>query len=477
MLRFLSELPVQIIAWLSDLLEKLLRGVGGVFRGSSLDDSEQPVGIRGFIRKGVGKLFWFFAQLVTYPFAGFLYRGLRFRAFILSIPFCVVLLGVVMIWLVVFFNRERILNRYLARVQNAYSKEDGRLGVRFALRWIDEPDYANAERKFLYSLVEIQAGNDLLAEKVLESLSPEDSNGLGIAHFWRANRYASRLENDSLDDATRSDYLSRFRWHLERVSGVSPNQIAVLNALEALWDGREDEAESIYRNVWQQDPYQSVGFAALLKKLGREDQRAEVLQLGAEQLTNRLRTDPWNRALRGQLALAYEAREDWDKAEGVYLEGFQITRDPETKSAYESFLDRRVAVALKDPVNYRELAYCMVRLVRTQGASEPVLELLSRSFLRPQEDLLQLQTELHQGLVKGLDLPIVHMCLAICKVLLNDVESGQWHIEQAYRYEPEAKKLTESLLESLIQDSVDRSEYQDRLRSWCERLMKDAPRL
>ena len=233
MLRFLAELPVLIIAWLSDSLEIALRFLGRIFRVGDQEESEQSGGFSGRIKRTIGQSFWFLARLITYPFAGFFFRGRRFWMFLGSIPFFVAGTGVFGLSLAVVLNHERILNRYLSRVQNAYTKQSGTLGARYALRWIDDRGYANADRKFLYSLVEIQAGQNDAGERVLEQLSPEDSAGLGIAHFWRAGKCAAELDAEPIDGPTRQETLKRFRWHLSNASGVRPAQIAVLEAMDA----------------------------------------------------------------------------------------------------------------------------------------------------------------------------------------------------------------------------------------------------
>jgi len=469
MLRFLAELPVRIIAWLSDTLEKTLRFVGRVVGVWGYEDPDSAVGVMAWLRGGIRKGFWAFARLVSYPVAGFLYRGPQRRAFLLSIPFFTAFLGVLAVWLVVAFNNERILNRYLARVQNAYTKQNGKLGVRYATRWIGDPSYANADREFLYSLVQVQAGNPKFAEGILEHLSPEDSTGLGIAHFWRANQCALTLQSGSMGESQRGECLDRFRRHLKRASGVSPGQIAILEALDAYWDGRAADAEARYRAVWEQDPFQSVGFAELLTKLGKEQERMQVLKSGAERVSDRLRTDPSNRGIRYRLADVYEAMGEWGKAEVVYMEGYQINRDSVTSTAYREFLYRRAEAALKEPLQYRELAYCLVRLMRTQGSAQRTQQVLAKGFLRPGQELVQLQRELNQWLVEGLDLPLVHLSLALCKILTGEQASGDWHLEQAYRYEETSRGIAEPMLDYLLDASPSGSEYYERLQTWRDR--------
>jgi len=368
--------------------------------------------------------------------------------------------------LLVAFNRERILNRYLARVQNAYSKQDGPKGVRAAMRWIGDMEFANADRKFLYSLVEIQNGNARSAERILEGLSPRDSTGLGIAHYWKASQCVGKLEESSLGESQRRELLEELDWHLERASGVRPEQIALLESMKAFWDGRLDEAESKYREVFDSDVFQSLGFASLLKRLGKDQERQTVLKTGAERMADGLRSDPWNRAYRVQLAYLYEALGEWGRAEQVHLEGYKIHRDQDSIDAYLASLERRAEAALKEPRNLREVAYCLVKFLRTSGAGPRVQDIMARSLLRPQSELLELQKQLQQWLVEGLDLPMVHLSLSFCKGLSGDEASRDWHLEQACRYEQDTIALVQPLIGAMQEASKNQQELHERMERW-----------
>jgi len=466
MLRFLADLPVRIIAWISDLLEIMLRFFGGLLDRGNFEDSDRPVGFYRSLNRKLAKFFWFLAQLISYPIAGFFFRGERRRAFLCSIPFWLLGSSVMASCLLVAFNRERILNRYLARVQNAYSKQDGPKGVRAAMRWIGDTEFANADRKFLYSLVEIQNGNARSAERILEGLSPRDSTGLGIAHYWKASQCVGKLEESTLGESQRRELLDELDWHLERASGVRPEQIALLESMKAFWDGRLDEAESKYRQVFESDVFQSLGFASLLKRLGKDQERQTVLKTGAERMADRLRSDPWNRAYRVQLASLYEALGEWGKAEQVNLEGYKIHRDQDSIDAYLASMERRTEAALKEPRDLREVAYCLVKFLRTTGASPRVQDIMARSLLRPQSELLEIQKQLQRWLVEGLDLPMVHLSLSFCKGLSGDDSSRDWHLEQACRYEQDTIALVQPLIGAMQEASKNQQELHERMERW-----------
>ena len=466
MLRFLADLPVRIIAWISDLLEITLRFFGGLLDRGNFEDSDRPVGFYRSLNRKLAKFFWFLAQLISYPIAGFFFRGERRRAFLCSIPFWLLGSSVMASCLLVAFNRERILNRYLARVQNAYSKQDGPKGVRAAMRWIGDTEFANADRKFLYSLVEIQNGNAGSAERILEGLSPRDSTGLGIAHYWKASQCVGKLEESSLGESQRRELLDELDWHLERASGVRPEQIALLESMKAFWDGRLDEAESKYRQVFESDVFQSLGFASLLKRLGKDQERQTVLKTGAQRMADRLRSDPWNRAYRVELASLYESLGEWGKAEQVNLEGYKIHRDQDSINAYLASMERRTEAALKEPRDLREVAYCLVKFLRTTGASPRVQDIMARSLLRPQSELLEIQKQLQQWLVEGLDLPMVHLSLSFCKGLSGDDSSRDWHLEQACRYEQDTIALVQPLIGAMQEASKNQQELHERMERW-----------
>ncbi|MFM7976099.1 MAG: tetratricopeptide repeat protein [Pirellula sp.] len=466
MLRFLTKLPVRVIAWLSDAIEKSLRNIARLFRPVDADDISNARGLQGRTKFTFLRLLQFAAQLVSYPIAGLFFRGERRRSYFWSLPFLLLSIAVLSIWMIVAFNKERIFNRYLARVQNAYSKQNGSLGVRYSLRWIDDQDFSNLDRQFLVSLVQMQAGEEKAAESMLGHLSPEDSTGLGIAHFWRASKYGAELEKSESDLLKRKDLLERFRWHLGKASGVNQNQIDALKAMEQYWSGNQTEALDAYRTLWQQNPYESPGFASLLKKMGKEQERTEVLRGSAQLLSNLLRSDPWNRNARSQLAGVYESLGQWTKAEVVLIEGFQINRDKQTALAYQSFLERRIRSALTEPKNAREISYTLVRITRTQWGNASTNELICESLLGTTQEVEQLQNALNQWLVEGLDLPLVHLYLALCKVILGDAQAGSWHLQQGCRYDASLRKSVDELIDQLIERSAQKPEYHQRLLAW-----------
>ncbi|MFN9348316.1 MAG: tetratricopeptide repeat protein [Planctomycetota bacterium] len=466
MLKFLTKLPVRVIAWLSDAIEISLRNIARLFRPVEADDFSNAKGLQGRAKSTFLRLLQLTAQLLSYPIAGLFFRGERRRTYFWSLPFLLMSMAVLFIGLIVAFNKERIYNRYLARVQNAYSKQNGNLGVRYSLRWINDQDFSNLDRKFLVSLVQMQAGEEKAAESMLGHLSPEDATGLGVAHFWRASKYASELEKSESDLQNRNDLLERFRWHLGKASGVNQNQVDALKAMELYWSGNQTEALDAYRSLWERNPYEGPGFASLLKKMGKEQDRTEVLQSSAQLLSNLLRSDPWNRNARSQLAGVYESLGQWAKAEVLLIEGFQISRDRQTALAYQSFLERRIRSALTEPKNAREISYSLVRITRTQWGNASTNELVCESLLGTNQDVEQLQNALNQWLVEGLDLPLVHQYLALCKVILGDSKAGDWHLQQAYRYDASLRKTAEELVDQMIASSAQEPEYHQRLSAW-----------
>jgi len=183
-------------------------------------------------------------------------------------------------------------------------------------------------------------------------------------------------------------------------------------------------------------------------------------------LSNLLRSDPWNRNARSQLAGVYESLGQWSQAEVVLIEGFQISRDRQTGLAYQSFLERRIRSALTEPKNVREISYCLARITRTQWGNASTNELVCESLLGTNQDVEQLQNALNQWLVEGLDLPLVHLYLALCKVILGDSKAGDWHLQQAYRYDASLRKTVDELVDQLIASSAQEPEYHQRLSAW-----------
>jgi hypothetical protein len=79
---------------------------------------------------------------------------------------------------------------------------------------------------------------------------------------------------------------------------------------------------------------------------------------------------------------------------------------------------------------------------------------------------LELQKQLQQWLVEGLDLPMVHLSLAFCKGLTGDDSLRDWHLEQACRYEQATLGLVQPLIGAMRAASKNQQELHERMQRW-----------
>jgi hypothetical protein len=79
---------------------------------------------------------------------------------------------------------------------------------------------------------------------------------------------------------------------------------------------------------------------------------------------------------------------------------------------------------------------------------------------------LELQKQLQQWLVEGLDLPMVHLSLSFCKGLSGDEASRDWHLEQACRYEQDTIALVQPLIGAMQEASKNQQELHERMERW-----------
>jgi len=462
---WLRELPLRIIEWMADGLEWLFRW----FSGGTNE------GFWGWVRSGFSKLFWIAVRLVAYPVSGLFLRGSGKRAYWWSIPS--VLLGLFVIGSVVVWGwyRERILTRYLVRVQSAYSKGELREGEgkRYAERWIRDEGFSDPEKELLYGLICMQNGavtsgvNSLIAmetgRRVLEILSPEDAKGLGVAHYWRAGEYLQgieRLEGDEF--GTR---LEKVRWHVDRASGVAQGQIALLRGRLASWENDLQRADAEYRKAWEASPGVGVEIAQMYRRHGDASNADRVLKESAERLLGVLGSEPRNRAVREQAALAYEELGQWRVAEGVLVEGLQWSRDESSvgKSGtgasgvsmlgghYDRRMDRAVGSAIESEVDYRELSYSILRTVRLRGVTPGLIQRVSKLGQERGwgEVLSRLQQESQGWLVEGGDPAVAHLGLGVVNWGLGELEKGRWHVEQGVRIDGRVRSIALELIDGL----------------------------
>jgi hypothetical protein len=462
---WLRELPLRIIEWMADGLEWLFRWFAG--------GAEE--GFWGWVRSGLSKLFWVAVRLVAYPVSGLFLRGSGKRAYWWSMP--AVLLGLFVIGSLVVWGwyRERILTRYLVRVQSAYSKGEVREGEgrRYAERWIRDEGFSGPEKELLYGLICMQNGsvtsgvNSLLAmetgRRVLEILSPEDSKGLGVAHFWRAGEYLQGIE--SLEGDEFGARLEKVRWHVERTSGVAPGQIALLRGRLASWENDLKGADAEYRKAWEASPGVGVEIAQMYRRYGDTTNADRVLRESAERLLGVLGAEPRNRVVREQAALAYEELGQWRDAEGILVDGLQWSRDElsggkSSASAsgvsmlgghYERRMDRALGSAIESEVDYRELSYSILRIVRLRGVTQGMIQRVIKLGQERGwgEMLVRFQQEAQGWLVEGGDPAVVHLGLGVINWGLGELEKGRWHVEQGVRIDGRVRSIALELVDWL----------------------------
>ena len=474
---WLRELPLRMVEWMADGLEWL-------FRWFSVGASG---GFGGAVRGGFRKLFWIAVRFVAYPVSGLFLRGRGKRAYWGSMPSVVLglfVIGSIVVW---GWYRERILTRYLARVQSAYSKGEVRVGEgrRYAERWIRDEWFSDPEKELLYGLVCMQNGSDssgvnsLFAmqtgRRVLEILSPEDAKGLGVAHFWRASEYSQGVEGLAGDELEAR--LEKFRWHVERASGVAQGQIALLRGRLASWENDLRTADTEYRKAWEVSPGVGIEIAQMYRRHGDASNADRVLQESAERLLGVLGSEPRNRAVREQVALAYEELGQWRIAEGVLVDGLQWSREElavgkSSVSAsgigmlgghYERRMDRALGSVTGNEVDYREFSYSILRTVRLLGVTQGLIQRVNQlGQERGWEALLsRLQHEAQGWLVEGGDPAVAHLGLGVVHWGLGELDKGRWHIEQGVRIDGRVRRIAGELVDGLRREIA---------QGWQERL-------
>ena len=462
---WLRELPLRIIEWMADGLEWVFRWFAG----------GGDEGFWGWIRSGFNKLFWIAVRLVAYPVSGLFLRGSGKRAYWWSMPAVMVGLFVIGSLVVWGLYRERILTRYLVRVQSAYSKGEGREGEgrRYAERWIRDEGFSGPEKELLYGLICMQNGsvtsgvNSLLAmetgRRVLEILSPEDSKGLGVAHFWRAGEYLQgieKLEGDELEAR-----LEKVRWHVDRTSGVAPGQTSLLRGRLASWENDLKGADAEYRKAWEASPGVGVEIAQMYRRYGDTTNADRVLRESAERLLGVLGAEPRNRVVREQAALAYEELGQWRVAEGVLVDGLQWSREDLSAGKsnagasgismlgghYERRMDRALGITIESEVDYRELSYSILRTVRLLGVTQGLIQRVSK--LGQERGWAEVLSRLQQGApgwwVEGGDPAVAHLGLGVINWGLGELEKGRWHVEQGVRIDGRVRRIALELVDRL----------------------------
>lgn len=430
MWHFLRELPITLLRAISDLLEWLLVAVWAPFVRSE-DEPKRTLG-KSLLILPILLPYWVFRlglAVVAFPFSVLFSPPMQRNCFLRGIP---ALLGGLAFLTGIGLHRyfhERIIMRYISRVQSGFTKNEFRNSYNYGKRMVKDSWNDREERTFLYALVVAQIEGAATSSAIMEPLAPNDAEGLTEAHRARAFEYAELVRSGSDD----SESLEVMRWHLEHSGDTDSDQMQNLWFVYHRAAGDLDGAEANLQEASKFNPTYYLPLSEFLRERGKDAAADKALMEASKAFVTRLNENPLSKPTRLQLVLALNKLKRSEDAERVLIAGVQLHRDMEMQTALSDFYLLLMEEARKGG---EPLARQLVRMIQAMRADNNSIRVLNTcvEFLdgkRDTEERNAIREALETMMVDGSNVGMAHFLLGALEVLGASTEDGWWHLRQA----------------------------------------------
>ncbi|MFN7731647.1 MAG: hypothetical protein ACK5OB_07085 [Pirellula sp.] len=456
MWQFLRELPLTVLRAIADLLEWLLVASWQPL----IEQEDEPKSfLRSMIRLPIRMMtsgFGLAVRAVAFPVSALFLPPARRNRYLRGLPAMMGAIAFLGALLVHAYFHERILNRYVWKVQSAFGS--GRVAGVHSLseRLVSDATRDKPERVFMYSIVRRENGDSEGYEAILEGLAPPDEDGFPEAHFARALDLARKI---NLNVAGK-EQVDALHWHLTHCDDSDNEQMHSLWALYYRANQEWEPAESRLRAASRGNPIYLLPLADFLKERGNTDESERVLNEAVKTIATKLNENPLSKSLRLELVVVLNRLKRVDDAEKVLVIGVQLHRDEEMKQALSDFYvmlyeeDRQAEQPIRMQLERLMLA------LRAQPNSPRVYQACTECFLRiplsQERDLLE--QALEELMVDGGSIAVSHFFMGAQRIvrtwpptgppsatidLDNDrkreqdaaLSEASWHLKQAIALE------------------------------------------
>jgi tetratricopeptide (TPR) repeat protein len=471
MWHFLRELPITILRAISDLLEWLM--VASWTPLVQENEGEDRSLAKTLLLLPILVPYWIFRfgiACLTFVFAAFFFPAGRRNCYLRGLPAVLIGLMIALGLALHAFYGDRILMRYVSRVQGAFRGENYEEGRKYGVRMIEDSRQDRDERTFLFALLIGLRGEKEASNSILDQLAPDDREGLADAHRARAFEIARDINTQSLDP----EAIEALRWHLSHSGETNTEQMHHLWSIYYRADGQLDLAEASLREASQLNPVFSVAYSDFLMELGKKDLAERALNDAVRTFAGKLNENPLSKPIRLQLVVALNRLKRSEDAERVLVAGTQLHRDGEMRLALSDFY---LMLQEQEEAEEKPLVNRLTRLIQSlradpnsQRAYNAWIDFFASESNRSKSQ--ELESALEGMLVDGTNVGMVHFMLGVKGLLANPGELNRvrrasadgkktgddesdpteaiWHIKQAIALDSGFALICNNYAQSLL---------------------------
>ena len=366
-------------------------------------------------------------------------QGLQFQSWgnlLFILPALAMILFFGFVFAKIFARGQQIEARYRNGASIALKNQDYPLAKTYFQR-IMRTEKLNSEQKFQWANILARTGEAERAEEIFNELAPDDAIGFAPTHALKAialSKYAGQAKKDPT-------FLKKLRWHLTQSKMPSGKQSPeILEAWTVFYLASEnyDEAIRVLEEAAPNQPANYMTIAQIHRGRGEEAKRQEVLKTAENVYRELLEKDELNHQVRIVLANIVAQREDFDEAEQILSKGFRLQPDAAIKRSASDFYVMMHDRARSNSKDLKTQVDLLVRAMSIDPNYRPVYDRLMRMYIANQKtDGIDQIRDAFVSMVTGdQPTPMGHLAYSNFLWQEGDRERAQFHLEQAYKLDP-----------------------------------------
>lgn len=331
----------------------------------------------------------------------------------------------------VFAKGDEIEARYRNGAYGAIADQDYQLAKTYFKRLSIDNQLGNNDQ-LNWAVVLANTGEPERADDVIDQLAPDDKPGYAPAHRLKAINLARQLDR-AKDPLT----LRKLRLHLENCRERSP-EISRAWALYYLAVDQADEALKYLEEASETHPEFLLMIANINQQKGREYQMEQAIEKAEVAFRERIVNDPLDVKNRVALANVLARQSKFADAEATLLTGLKLQPDQLIRRETAGFYVMQHDLAAKQN---RDFEVRFTLLQKALALDENFLPVYQRMLTLYQEKPTEEETEKIKNALFELvtsDNPSPMAYFALSNVLWSEDQKSEaeWHLEQAYKLEP-----------------------------------------
>jgi tetratricopeptide (TPR) repeat protein len=331
----------------------------------------------------------------------------------------------------VFAKGDEIEARYRNGAYGAIADQDFQLAKTYFKRLSIDSQLGNNDQ-LNWALVLANTGEPERADEVMDQLAPDDKAGYAPAHRLKAVNLASQLDK-AKDPLT----LRKLRLHLENCRDESP-EISRAWALYYLAVGQEDQALKYLQEAAESHPEFLLMIANIHQQKGREYQMEQTIEKAEVAFRQRIVKDPLDVKSRVALANVLARQSKFAKAEETLLTGLKLQPEELIRRETAGFYVMQHDLAAQQNREFDVLFLLLQKALALDENFQPVYQrllLLHQKKPNP-EEAGKIKDALFESVTSDNPSPMAHFALSNVLWTEDQKDEAEWHLEQAYKLEP-----------------------------------------